>query len=326
MLAAAVGVFLLVSAYGERLTPATTNSDACDNLAAACLERNAAPRAGGTGGRYGSGAGVGLVLPIRAQLPVIGRSLRAFCSALRCWAGSPDAAVWILPQSVRLDLGIISQLGVVVYMFTVGLELNAACCDRGHERPPWPSPHAEHRVPLRARHCAGVAALSHARSAPRAVHAVRTVHGHQHVGNGFSGAGPNSELLENCRHTPLGVMRASSCAASDDVTAWCLAGLRRGRGQGPVRRGLADPRADGGLHLGDVFPRCGRRYGGSCGQVREIRFPAYHGAGAGGRAYLGAADRMDRCACHFRSLCRRCRDTARQPGGTGNEPPAGKIW
>src|SRR5437868_14028980 len=68
---------------------------------------------------------LGLLFRYVGQPPVIGEVVGGILlgpSLLgRVW---PEAAAVVLPPSVAPFLGVIAQLGVVLYMFLVGLELN----------------------------------------------------------------------------------------------------------------------------------------------------------------------------------------------------------
>src|ERR1700722_13952965 len=135
MIAAAVGLFLLVREYGERLTP----------HAAALAAPAATPATAGKGDMLFHvlvalvavmvvGQGLGWCCKYLHQPPVIGEVLAGILLGPSLLGHvAPATAVWLLPQSVAPYLGIISQLCVVLYMFTVGLELNADLLrDRGH--------------------------------------------------------------------------------------------------------------------------------------------------------------------------------------------------
>jgi len=57
--------------------------------------------------------------------PVIGEVGRGDLLARRCWVALAGAYGFILPNTVwRRYLGVLSQIGVILYMFLVGLELD----------------------------------------------------------------------------------------------------------------------------------------------------------------------------------------------------------
>ncbi len=132
---------------------------------------------------------------------------------------APDAMAFVFPAAVSPILGILAQLGVILYMFLVGLELNSGL--------------------LRSRAHATVA-ISHASIIGPfllgAVLALTVYSGYAPAGVTFTSfalflgvamsitAFPVlARILTDLRldKTELGVI-ALSCAAADDVTAWCL--------------------------------------------------------------------------------------------------------
>ncbi|HYO24336.1 MAG TPA: cation:proton antiporter [Lacipirellulaceae bacterium] len=150
----------------------------------------------------------------------------------RIW---PEAGAYILPQSVAPALGIIAQIGVILYMFLVGLELNGDS--------------------LRSRAHATVA-ISHASIITPfllgAVLALFLFRGYAPAGQSFTSfslfmgiamsitAFPVlARILTDRRidKTDLGVV-ALSCAAIDDVTAWCLLAVVVGVVQSEVNGAL----------------------------------------------------------------------------------------
>src|ERR1700687_4077202 len=125
MVVSAVVLFLFIDAFGERLVApeaaaetgtgiASSSSDALLHVLIALIAVLLAGRLLGRLFRY-----VG-------QPPVIGEVVGGILlgPSLLGWVW-PDAAEFILPPSVAPYLGVISQLGVILYMFVVGLELNA---------------------------------------------------------------------------------------------------------------------------------------------------------------------------------------------------------
>jgi Kef-type K+ transport system membrane component KefB len=154
------------------------------------------------------------------QPPVIGEVIGGIMlgPSLLGWI-SPAAYAFILPPAVVPQLNAVAQLGVVLYMFLVGLELNP---DR-----------------LRGRLGATVA-ISHASIVlPFGLGALLAMYLHPRFSSAdvpflsfvlFAGIAMSitafpvlARILSDRRMTTtdLGVM-ALSCAAIDDVTAWCL--------------------------------------------------------------------------------------------------------
>ncbi len=131
----------------------------------------------------------------------------------------PEATAYILPPAAQPMLKVIAQFGVVLYMFLIGLELNAGI--------------------LKSRAHATVA-ISHASIlAPFLLGAILALWLYPQFGAAnvsfrsfalFMGVAMSitafpvlARILtdRNMEHTELGVV-AISCAAIDDVTAWCL--------------------------------------------------------------------------------------------------------
>lgn len=157
------------------------------------------------------------------QPPVIGEVLAGIAlgpSLLgRIW---PEGGDFLLPASVAPSLSIVAQLGVVLYMFVVGLELNAGILRKqGH-------------VTIAISHASIVAPFSLG-----AVLALWLYPRLSHDGVSFTAfalflsvsmsitAFPVLARILTDRKlhkTDLGVM-ALACAATDDVTAWCLLAL-----------------------------------------------------------------------------------------------------
>jgi Kef-type K+ transport system membrane component KefB len=150
----------------------------------------------------------------------------------RIW---PEAMHFILPLEVRPYLGIIAQIGVILYMFLVGLELNAGL--------------------LRSRAHATVA-ISHASIvSPFLLGSVLALWLYPELGTQnvpftsfalFMGVAMSitafpvlARILtdRNMEDTELGVI-ALSCAAIDDVTAWCLLAFVVGVAQAAVNGAL----------------------------------------------------------------------------------------
>src|SRR3569623_1384530 len=70
-------------------------------------------------------AAVGLFLALN-QPPVIGEvSAGILLGPSLLGRLSPELSAWLLPQSVAPHLSLIAQLGVILYMYQVGLELNS---------------------------------------------------------------------------------------------------------------------------------------------------------------------------------------------------------
>jgi Kef-type K+ transport system membrane component KefB len=220
LLAAAVGAFLLIRSWGETLPPP----------AAAAPPDHAEPS-----------ARIDVVLPRLllalaviivacrlvswlfrrlGQPPVIGEVVAGIVlgpSLLgRVW---PAASAFVLPREVAPFLGVIAQIGVVLYMFLVGLELNADLLRRRAHAAVTVA-HASIAVPfvLGAALALGLFTGLAPAGVPFTSFAL------------FMGAALSvtafpvlARILSDRRmdKTPLGVL-ALGCAAAVDATAWCL--------------------------------------------------------------------------------------------------------
>ncbi len=132
---------------------------------------------------------------------------------------APDAMVFVFPSTITPVLGILAQLGVILYMFLVGLELNSGLL---HSR-------AQATVAISHASIIGpfllgaVLALSaYSTYAPAGV-TFTSFALFLGVAMSITAFPVLARILTDLRldKTELGVM-ALSCAAADDVTAWCL--------------------------------------------------------------------------------------------------------
>src|SRR5262245_36557072 len=230
MLAACAGLFLLIRAYGETLE---------------------APVLAGTGGAAAAGGAkkvdalphvllalVAVLLTGRVlarlfgylgQPPVIGEVVAGILLGPSLLGRETSAL--ILPAAVAPYLGVVAQLGVILYMFLVGLELNGELL-RARAHATVAISHASIVVPF----LLGAALalwfyplLSH-RGVPFTSFAL-------FLGVALSvTAFPVLARILTDRgidKTELGVL-ALSCAAIDDVTAWCLLAFVVGVAQAQV--------------------------------------------------------------------------------------------
>ena len=233
MLAAAVVLFLLVRSYGEALSPSATEG---------------APTATATEAPAHSaillhvllalvvviacGQLLGKLFAWLEQPPVIGEVLAGILlgpSLLgHIW---PSGYEYLLPQEVAPYLGLIAQIGIILYMFTVGLELDAA---------------------VLRRHGHAMIAISHAGMVvPFTLGALFALPAYESLSSGsvaftvfalFLGASMSvtafpvlARILTDrgMNKTDLGMV-ALACAAANDVTAWCLLAFVVGVAQAQV--------------------------------------------------------------------------------------------
>jgi Kef-type K+ transport system membrane component KefB len=221
MLVAAVALFFVINYYGARLTAPGRTQESFES------------RVGGAGSSealahvlivLGAVLVLGRLLAVGfrwlGQPPVIGEVVAGILlgpSLLgQVW---PEAQAFLLPPSVAPNLGMIAQLGVILYMFIIGLELNPELLrQRAHATVA--ISHASIVAPFVLGN--GLALFLYPRlstsDVPFASFAL------------FMGAAMSITafpvlariLTDRGMHkSPLGVM-ALGCAAAGDVTAWCL--------------------------------------------------------------------------------------------------------
>ena len=120
------------------------------------------------------------------------------------------------------SLRLLSQIGVILFMFIVGIDLDAAHLRRTAHAAVLVS-HAEHHRAVPARQRAVAGALPLAGAAGDAVSAFALFMG---IAMSITAFPVLARILEErgSTRTPLGAT-AIACAAVDDVTAWCLLAL-----------------------------------------------------------------------------------------------------
>ncbi len=238
MLAATVALFLAIRAYGETLSaPAPAAGHAAPSgpapqlVSQPLLHLLVALSAVILLGRI-----LARLFALVGQPPVIGEVLAGIClgpSLLgRLW---PAAGHFLLPASVAPALSVVAQIGIVLYMFVVGVELNlGALRKQGH-------------VTLAISHASIVVPFS--LGAALALWLYPTM---SHSGVTFTAfalflsvsmsitAFPVlARILTDRRinKTDLGIM-ALACAATDDVSAWCLLALVVGVVQSNINQAM----------------------------------------------------------------------------------------
>jgi Kef-type K+ transport system membrane component KefB len=235
MVLGTVVLFLLVRRYGETLTapaPAEATASAAavtapNTLLHVLIALAAVVLAGRLLGRLFTRIG---------QPPVIGEVIAGILLGPSLLGRvAPDIAAYVLPSSVAPFLGVIAQLGVMLYMFMVGLQLNAGL--------------------LRSRAHATVA-ISHASIvAPFVLGSLLALFLYPRLSTSdvsftsfalFMGVAMSitafpvlARILTDrgMAATELGVI-ALTCAAADDVTAWCLLAFVVGVAQAKVQGAL----------------------------------------------------------------------------------------
>jgi Kef-type K+ transport system membrane component KefB len=131
----------------------------------------------------------------------------------------PDAKDFILPADVGPYLGIISQIGVILYMFLVGLELNAGLL-RSRAHATIAISHTSILVPFLLGTTLALWLYPHLAPAHTRFTSFALFMG---VAMSITAFPVLARILtdRHMENTDLGVV-ALSCAAIDDVTAWCL--------------------------------------------------------------------------------------------------------
>ena len=224
MVAAAVATFFVISKYGETLTApaAVTAAEAQRSSGAAApnviwhllIALTAVVLVGGLMGRLFRAIG---------QPPVIGEVVGGLLlGPSLLGAISPDAYHFVLAPVVVPYLGTVAQLGVVFYMFLVGVELNPDLM-RGQVHATVATSHASIIVPFVLG--SGLALYLYPRFSSADVPFTSFA-----LFIGIAMSITAFPVLARILHdlglakTDLGVV-ALTCAAVDDVTAWCLLAL-----------------------------------------------------------------------------------------------------
>ena len=220
MLVAAVGLFFLIRHFGEGLSPAVAATKSVGPSGAAAKSETLFHVLFALVAIILLGRWLGKLFLHFGQPRVIGEIVAGIMLGPSLLGQiSPEAMEFVLPKHVAPFLGIIAQIGVILYMFLVGLELNAGL--------------------LKSRAHATVA-ISHASIiAPFLLGAILALWLYPRLAVGhvpftsfalFMGVAMSitafpvlARILtdRNMEKSELGVV-AISCAAIDDVTAWCL--------------------------------------------------------------------------------------------------------
>ncbi len=166
---------------------------------------------------------LGRLAPRFGQVPVMGEVLAGILlgPSFFGWL-APDAMQLVFPKETMPAFGILAQLGVILYMFAVGLELDVDLLKKKGRSSPMIS-HVSIIVPLLLG--ASLAIPLYAAYAPVGVefHVFALFLG---VSLAITAFPVLARILTDSKleKTSLGVL-AIACAAVDDVTAWCLLAL-----------------------------------------------------------------------------------------------------
>ena len=167
-----------------------------------------------------TGRGLGLLFVRLGQPPVIGEVIAGILLGPSLLGRiAPEAMAFLLPQNVLPYLGVVAQLGVILYMFLVGLELNAGLL-RARAHTTLAISHASIVAPFLLG--AGLALWLHRELAPADV-SFTSFALFMGVAMAITAFPVLARILTDrgIEKTELGVI-ALSCAAVDDLTAWCL--------------------------------------------------------------------------------------------------------
>jgi Kef-type K+ transport system membrane component KefB len=233
MLAGAVGIFLLIRSYGETL------------LAPAATSPTTVPKAHADGGGNTflhvllaltaviiTGRALGKIFSAVGQPPVMGEVIAGILLGPSLLGRlSPVAAAYVLPPSVAPFLGAIAQLGIVLYMFLVGLELNTSLL-RKRAQTTVAISHTSIVVPFLLGALLAIALYPRLSSRDVSFTSFALFLG---VAMSITAFPVLARILTDRRmhKTQLGVI-ALTCASVDDVTAWCLLAFVVGVAQATV--------------------------------------------------------------------------------------------
>jgi Kef-type K+ transport system membrane component KefB len=224
MIVGGIALFFLIRSVGETLiaparageaaTPVGTAPAGPDTLFHVLLALAAVLAIGRLLGRWFAAAG---------QAPVIGEVVAGILLGPSLLGrAAPTVAAYILPPSVAPFLSVIAQLGIVLYMFLVGLELNTDIV-RTHARGTVATSHASILAPFLLG--TALALYLYPRLSSNDV-SFTTFALFLGVAMSITAFPVLARILTDrgTSHTELGVV-ALTCAAADDVTAWCLLAL-----------------------------------------------------------------------------------------------------
>ena len=224
MLAATVGLFFLIDAQGKSLQLPDANA------AAKIVVSPAAPKSDTILHVLVALAAVILAGRVLAwafgfvgQPPVIGEVVAGILLG-PSFLGyvSPDAAGFVLPPAVAPFLSVIAQLGIILYMFLVGLELDGARL-RKHAQASVAIAHASIAFPFLLGSCLALATFTHLAPAEVPFTSFALFMG---IALSVTAFPVLARILSDrgIARSELGML-ALACAAVGDVTAWCLLAL-----------------------------------------------------------------------------------------------------
>jgi Kef-type K+ transport system membrane component KefB len=233
MVLGTIGAFLLIRGYGERLVappaaPVASFADVTAQPAPILVHVLVALAAVIITGQL-----LAKLFAYLRQPPVIGEVVAGILLGPSLLG--PELSGWILPPAVAPFLSLIAQLGVILYMFLVGLELNISLLThRVHATVA--TSHASILVPFLLGALLALALYPRLseRSVPFTSFALFLG-----VAMAITAFPVLARILTDrgLTRTELGVI-ALGCAAIDDVTAWCLLAFIVGIARAQVGAGL----------------------------------------------------------------------------------------
>lgn len=240
ILLASVLLFFVIRQLGESLTPGTSTP-----TPAASLDSAASPKATGHSLLHLLLALAAVLLACRligalfaqiGQAPVIGEVIAGILLGPSLLGQfSPETVAFLFPSATIPLLGVIAQIGVILYMFLVGLELNTALLRR-HVQATAVISHTSIVAPFLLG--SALALLLYPSFAPGGV-PFTSFALFLGVAMAITAFPVLARILTDrgLTRTSLGVL-ALSCAAIDDVTAWCLLAFVTGVAQGDLTMAL----------------------------------------------------------------------------------------
>jgi len=265
MLFATVGLFFVIRWFGESPSVSVITTETVKSAHA----QRSAPKAetlphvlGALTAIIISGRGLGAIFARLGQPRVIGEVLAGISLGPSVLGRiSPEAMSLILPTSVAPFLGLIAQLGVILYMFLVGLELNLDLI-RSRVHTTVAISHASIVAPFLLG--ATLSLWLYSSMAPPGV-PFTSFALFMGVAMSITAFPVLARILTDrgIERTELGVV-ALSCAAADDVTAWCLLAFVVGVTQSEISGAMTTFLLTGGyiaLVIGVVRPFASGRLG-----------------------------------------------------------------
>jgi Kef-type K+ transport system membrane component KefB len=232
MVLGTIGVFLLIRSYGERLmappAPAASVADVSAQPAQVLVHVLVALAAVIITGQL-----LAKGFAYLRQPPVIGEVVAGILLGPSLLG--PELSGWILPPAIAPFLGLIAQLGVILYMFLVGLELNTGrLTHRVHATVA--TSHASILVPFLLGTLLALALYPRLSNRGVAFTSFALFMG---VAMAITAFPVLARILTDrgLARTELGAI-ALGCAAVDDVTAWCLLAFVVGIARAEVGEGL----------------------------------------------------------------------------------------